>query len=67
MYQNYCENLVDTREETICLEKIIYNEETKDFKIIEKYRYIYNDDYVMLEEIQPPDFTEYTLTEYVEE
>ena len=67
MYQNYCEILVDTRAETICLEKIIYNEETKDFKIIEKYRYIYNDDYVMLEEIQPPDLTEYTLTEYVEE
>ena len=67
MYQNYCQILVDTRAETICLEKIIYNEETKDYKTIERYRYIYNDDYVILEEIQPPDLTEYTLTEYVEE
>lgn len=66
-YENYCEILVDTTAETICLEKIIYNEETKDYKTIERYRYIYNDNYVILEEIQVPDLTEYTLVEYVEE
>lgn len=67
IYQDYCEILVDTTAETICLEKVIYNEKTKDYKTIERYRYIYDDSYVVLEEIQVPDLTEYTLVEYVEE
>lgn len=67
MYQDYCEILVDTTAETICLEKVIYNEKTKDYKTIERYRYIYDDNYVILEEIQVPDLSEYTLVEYVEE
>ncbi len=66
-YQNYCEILVDTTSKTICLEKVIYNEETKDYKKIEKYRYKYDDNYVMMEEIQVPDLSKYTLVEYVEE
>lgn len=67
MYQDFCEILVDTRAETICLEKVIYNEDTKDYKMIERYRYIYDDNYVVLEEMQVPDLSEYTLVEYVEE
>lgn len=67
MYQDFCEILVDTRAETICLEKVIYNEDTKDYKMIERYRYIYDDNYVVLEEIQVPELSEYTLVEYVEE
>lgn len=67
MYQDYCEILIDTTAETICLEKIIYNEKTKDYKSIERYRYTYADNYVLLEEIQVPDLSEYTLVEYVEE
>ena len=67
MYQDYCEILIDTTAETICLEKIIYNEKTKDYKSIERYRYTYADNYVLLEEIQVPDLSDYTLVEYVEE
>lgn len=66
MYQDYCEILIDTTAETICLEKVIYNEKTKDYKFVERYRYVYNNNHVVLEEIQLPDLSEYTLVEYVE-
>ena len=66
-YQNHCEILIDTKAETIILEKIIYNEETKDCKMIERYRYKYDKDYVLLEEVQKPDLEGYALVEYVEE
>lgn len=65
-YQNYCDIIVDTLAETICLENVIYNEKSKDTEYVERYRYKYDEDYVLLEEIQVPDLTNYTLSEYVE-
>lgn len=66
LYHNHTEILVDYFHKTICLSKYIYEEGTKDTEVIERYRYKY-DNYTILEEIQQPDLTEYTLTEYVEE
>lgn len=66
-YKSYCDIKIDTLSETLWFEKIIYNEQSKDFETIERYRYKYDKDYVLLEEIQMPDLTEYTLLEYVEE
>ena len=62
-YENYCEIKVDTFSETICLENVIYNEKTHDTEYVERYRYKYAEDYVVLDEIRVPDLSEYTLIE----
>lgn len=66
-YESYCDIKIDTLSETLWFEKVIYNEQTKDMETIERFSFKYDDDYVLLEEIQMPDLTEYTLLEYVEE
>lgn len=67
LYQSHTEILVDYFSKTICLEKTIYEDGTKEIITIERYRYKYDDNYVILEEIQVPDLSGYTLVEYVEE
>lgn len=67
LYQSYTEILVDYFSKTICLDKTIYEEESKEIDTVERYRYKYHDNCVVLEEIQVPDLSEYTLVEYIEE
>ena len=67
IYESFSELRVDNITKTIWFEKTIYDDESKNLKIGERYYYKYNPEYVQLESVELPDLSEYTLVEYVEE
>ena len=67
IYDSFSELRVDELTKSIWFEKRIYDDESKNLNIDERYYYKYNPKYVQLENVQLPDLTGYTLVEYTEE
>ena len=63
IYESFSELRVDEFTKSIWFEKRIYDDESKNLNIDERYYYKYNPKYVNLEIVQIPDLTEYTLVE----
>lgn len=63
IYKSFTELKVDELTKTISFEKRIYDSESKNLKVDERYYYKYNPKYIDLERVQLPDLTEYTLVE----
>ena len=67
IYDSFSELRVDELTKTIWFEKRIYDDESKNLNIDERYYYKYNPKSVTVEMVEIPDLSEYTLVEYVEE
>ena len=67
IYDSFSELRVDELTKSIWFEKRIYDDESKNLNIDERYYYKYNPKYVNFEIVQIPDLSGYTLVEYVEE
>ena len=63
IYNSFTELKVDTLTKSISFEKRIYDNESKNLKIDERYYYKYNPKYIELERVELPKLTEYTLVE----
>ena len=67
IYNSFSELRIDELTKTIWFEKRIYDNESKNLIIDERYYYKYNPKHVTMEMVEIPELSEYTLLEDIEE